>query len=110
MSVFRNNPNGGRPLGRDADPDPAVESSASPIESSRDLLGRRDREREREVVAAAPEAPAAAGVPTFMDRDARSGPTPAERCVNVIAAGSRWNGSLNIEDSVRIEGQLSGEV
>jgi len=34
----------------------------------------------------------------------------ADKCANVIAASSKWSGTLNVEDSVRIEGQLSGEV
>jgi cytoskeletal protein CcmA (bactofilin family) len=55
---------------------------------------------------------AAASYPSFADRDLPNRPAAmdAERCANVIAAGSKWSGSLNIEDSVRIEGQLSGEV
>ena len=53
--------------------------------------------------------------PSFTEREpARStegrGPTPAEKCPNVIGKGSRWNGSLNIEDSVRIEGNVTGEI
>ncbi len=41
---------------------------------------------------------------------APSGPTPPDRCSNVIAAGAKWQGTLNVEDSVRIEGHFSGEV
>ena len=56
--------------------------------------------------------------PSFTpDREARgaatetlNGVTPADKCANVIAAGSKWNGTLNIDDSVRIEGNLTGEV
>lgn len=39
-----------------------------------------------------------------------SGPTPPDRCTNVIAAGARFKGSLKVEDSVRIDGVFSGEV
>jgi len=39
-----------------------------------------------------------------------AGPTPPDRCANVIAAGAKWQGTLNVDDSVRIEGQFSGEV
>jgi cytoskeletal protein CcmA (bactofilin family) len=38
------------------------------------------------------------------------GPTPPERCTNVIAAGSKWKGSLSVQESVRIDGQLSGDI
>ena len=40
----------------------------------------------------------------------QAGPTPPDRCANVIAAGAKWQGTLNVDDSVRIEGQFSGEV
>lgn len=39
-----------------------------------------------------------------------SGATAADQCANVIASGSKWSGTLNIDDSVRIEGNLTGEV
>ncbi len=45
-----------------------------------------------------------------LDRDARSMPTPPEKCPNVVAAGARWKGSLAINDSVRVDGQMSGEI
>ncbi len=48
--------------------------------------------------------------PRVVERDPRTIPTPPDRCVDVIAAGSKWKGMLNIQDSVRIEGQLNGEV
>jgi cytoskeletal protein CcmA (bactofilin family) len=48
--------------------------------------------------------------PLAYERESRNLATPPEKCVNVIAAGSRWKGSLNIADSVRIDGQLSGDV
>jgi cytoskeletal protein CcmA (bactofilin family) len=51
-----------------------------------------------------------ARTPRVVERDPRTIPTPPERCVDVIAAGSKWKGVLNIQDSVRIEGQVNGEV
>jgi cytoskeletal protein CcmA (bactofilin family) len=39
-----------------------------------------------------------------------NGATPADQCANVIASGSKWSGTLNIDDSVRIEGNLTGEI
>jgi cytoskeletal protein CcmA (bactofilin family) len=44
------------------------------------------------------------------ERDSTLQQSSAEQCPNVIAAGSKWTGSLNISDSVRIEGQLNGEI
>ena len=38
------------------------------------------------------------------------GPTPPDRCTNIIAAGAKWKGTLTVEDSVRIDGIFSGEV
>jgi cytoskeletal protein CcmA (bactofilin family) len=39
-----------------------------------------------------------------------SGPTAAEKCTNVIAAGARWQGTLTVEDSVRVDGTFAGEI
>jgi cytoskeletal protein CcmA (bactofilin family) len=44
------------------------------------------------------------------EREVRASATDPDKCANVIAAGSKWSGTLNIEDSVRIDGQLTGEV
>lgn len=41
---------------------------------------------------------------------AQQGPTPPDRCTNVIAAGARWQGTLTVEDSVRVDGNFSGEI
>src|SRR5438067_1289490 len=32
---------------------------------------------------------------------ASQGPTPPERCTNVIASGAKWKGTLTVDDSVR---------
>jgi cytoskeletal protein CcmA (bactofilin family) len=48
--------------------------------------------------------------PMTFERESRNMPTPPEKCVNVIAVGSRWKGSLNVPDSVRIDGQVSGDI
>ena len=95
MTVFRNN---GRP--NDPDPNRFAEQAPSRAEGV-DLLNKE---------------PEHAPMPSFTtEREAPAAPprnmaTDAANCANVIAAGSKWNGSLNIDDSVRIEGQLSGEV
>jgi cytoskeletal protein CcmA (bactofilin family) len=39
-----------------------------------------------------------------------AGPTPPDRCANVIASGAKWQGTLTVDDSVRIEGNFSGEI
>ena len=58
---------------------------------------------------AAPEPPAN----PFMS-DTRSqggaGPTPPDRCTNVVAAGAHWQGTLKVDDSARIDGIFSGEI
>lgn len=53
----------------------------------------------------------------YMGSDTRStsmsgspGPTPPDRCTNIIAPGAKWKGTLTVEDSVRIDGIFSGEV
>lgn len=61
----------------------------------------------RPMTAYAAERPPAFGTPAPT---ASSGPTPAEKCTNVIAAGAKWQGNLNVEDSVRIDGTFSGEI
>jgi cytoskeletal protein CcmA (bactofilin family) len=38
------------------------------------------------------------------------GPTPPDRCTNIIAAGAKWKGTLTVDDSVRIDGIFSGEI
>lgn len=40
----------------------------------------------------------------------RSKPAPADGCSSVISAGSTWEGRLKIEGSVRVEGELAGEI
>jgi cytoskeletal protein CcmA (bactofilin family) len=95
MSVFRNNP---RPTENVEVPGRFGEAQPR-VDTSNDLLGRAQPEDDR-----------TAAYQPFAEREARPMPTESDKCPNVIAAGSRWSGSLNIEDSVRIEGQVSGEI
>jgi cytoskeletal protein CcmA (bactofilin family) len=37
-------------------------------------------------------------------------PTPPERCQNFLAAGARFEGTLVVEDSIRLEGTFSGKI
>ena len=105
MSVFRNP----RPGDKDGEPNRFGESLPRP-DANGDLL--------QNMPAVEPIEPPRTNFPAFAERETPRasspsdgrGPTPLEKCANVIASGSRWNGSLNIEDSVRIEGQVTGEV
>jgi cytoskeletal protein CcmA (bactofilin family) len=99
MSVFRSN---SRP--NDSDANRTAEPAAR---AESDLLSANvNPEAARESM----RTTAGASFPPFAEREVRAMPVEAEKCANVIAAGSKWSGTLNIEDSVRIEGQLSGEV
>src|SRR5262249_4062430 len=44
------------------------------------------------------------------EHDVKPSATAPEKCANVIAAGSSWQGSLAIDDSVRIDGRVSGDI
>jgi cytoskeletal protein CcmA (bactofilin family) len=58
---------------------------------------------------AAPEPPAN----PFMNEprsQGGAGPTPPDRCTNVVAAGAHWQGTLKVDDSARIDGIFSGEI
>jgi cytoskeletal protein CcmA (bactofilin family) len=37
-------------------------------------------------------------------------PTPAERCQNFLAPGARFEGTLTVDDSIRVEGTFSGQI
>ena len=93
MSVFRNNP---RP--NESEPNRFGEAAARTPEGV-DLLGQEPRESARP----------SSSLPAFAERETR-GPTDAQNCPNVIASGAKWNGSLSIDDSVRIDGQVAGEI
>jgi cytoskeletal protein CcmA (bactofilin family) len=62
----------------------------------------------------APEMPASmmddATRARVFERDPRTMATPPERCADVMGAGSKWKGTLVVQDSVRIDGQVTGEV
>jgi cytoskeletal protein CcmA (bactofilin family) len=48
--------------------------------------------------------------PMSFERESRSLATAPEKCANVIAAGAKWKGSLNVADSVRVDGHVSGDI
>ena len=58
-----------------------------------------------ETAVAAPAIPAPTQAP-----QAQPAPTAPEDCTSVVSAGSAWEGTLKLEGSVRVEGQLSGEI
>ena len=37
-------------------------------------------------------------------------PTPPERCQNFLASGARFDGTLVVEDSIRLEGSFTGQI
>lgn len=73
----------------------------APLTASRNLLDSETKTDAPAAVATRPITPSPLS---------SSGPTPPDRCTNVIASGAKWQGTLNVEDSVRIEGNFSGEV
>lgn len=105
MSLFGGNSS--RPAtGRPGEQDRGSRSETTFLGDAADLPDRGSRNlldnEARPETPARPAAPAAPAAP--------AGPTPPERCTNVIAAGAKWQGTLNVDDSVRIEGNFSGEV
>jgi cytoskeletal protein CcmA (bactofilin family) len=40
----------------------------------------------------------------------QQGPTPPDKCENVLAAGATWQGTLTVDSSVRVDGKFSGEI
>lgn len=60
-----------------------------------------------------PESPFLRDRPARRSEDApisSGAPTPPERCQNFLAAGARFEGSLVVEDSIRLDGSFSGEI
>ena len=47
---------------------------------------------------------------SYLSQSARSGPTPPDGCASVVASGSTWKGTLTVDSSVRVDGQLNGEI
>jgi hypothetical protein len=76
-----------------------------------DLLRPRFTVPETEVAATPSDAlPPLSRYDEPVGRDPRTMPTPPEKCANVIASGARWKGTLTLNDSVRIEGQMTGDI
>lgn len=78
------------------------DASALPPRAPSQARNLLDSEPKTETPSVRPSMPAPPAAP--------SGPTPPDRCANVIASGAKWQGTLNVDDSVRIEGQFSGEI
>src|SRR4051794_22662043 len=98
MSLFNS-----KPGERESRSSRLSDASSSPFE--RTSLSTAPAE-ESAMEDAAPESYAPAPISPFTERtmaEPKVGLTTAEQCANVIAAGAKWTGSLNIGDSVRIE-------
>jgi cytoskeletal protein CcmA (bactofilin family) len=111
MSIFRTNPRPERDgengrLGETAAPRKDYSPDAPAVRAEFATEPRTPEAAARPFQAAA----TAAEREPRPEREVRPVATDPDKCANVVAAGSRWSGSLTIDDSVRIEGQLSGEV
>ncbi|HZP25897.1 MAG TPA: polymer-forming cytoskeletal protein [Dehalococcoidia bacterium] len=60
--------------------------------------------------APAREATAKAAPAERTERAARKGAKSPDECSTVVSAGSKWQGNLSSDASVRIDGELSGEI
>ncbi len=100
MSVFRNNPPA--PRGQSDSGDRPARSESNFLTDPNPSMSNLQ------------EPPKTFGATVSSSPDPRlsgqAGPTPPERCTNVIAAGAKWKGTLTVEDSVRVDGIFSGEV
>lgn len=115
MSIFRT------PMDREGDNGrfgdsalPRTESSASEAPAARPefVMEPRGTDTTRSTSPTpAPTPPPASPLADYRpEREVRPQATDPEKCTNVIAASSKWSGSLNVDDSVRVEGQVSGEI
>lgn len=122
MSIFRPRPDrdadNGR-FGESALPRPDFQSSEPPAARPEFVLEPKRDDPVRSTPATAPAAaPAAPSTPASasplndlrLERESRLSATDPDKCTNIIASTSKWSGTLTVEDSVRIDGQVSGEV
>jgi cytoskeletal protein CcmA (bactofilin family) len=77
---------------------------------AKDNLLERDDDDLPDRFGAAPDFQAAPAYSSYLSQSARSGPTPPEGCASVVASGSTWKGTLTVDSSVRVDGQLNGEI
>ncbi len=73
------------------------------LASRPDALSRINPEGETKTETRPPAAPAPS-LPSI------AGPNPPDRCSNIVASGAKWQGTLTVDDSVRIDGTFSGEI
>ncbi len=110
MSLFANDSTR-RTSGRGSDAEdrqPRSETTllgdANQVLASRpDVLSRINPENEPKPESV-PAATPASSLPSI------AGPNPPDRCPNVVASGAKWQGTLSVDDSVRIDGTFSGEI
>jgi cytoskeletal protein CcmA (bactofilin family) len=48
--------------------------------------------------------------PYDFGRETKLGPVAPGECANILARGSKWQGSVVVEDSIRIDGGFKGEI
>ncbi len=102
MSFMRNNSNN---AGNNLNRAPGEAEVVTP--PFRPSFGSSDVEQAPEMPSSMMDDAARARV---FERDPRTMATPPERCADVMGAGSKWKGALVVQDSVRIDGQVTGEV
>jgi len=49
-------------------------------------------------------------LPSFSHATTATGPTPPDKCENVLAVGAKWKGTLTVDTSVRVDGNFSGQI
>lgn len=93
------------------------DSEDKPPKSEATLLGDANQ-----VLASRPDAVSRFTPETEVKADARVTPSPSpslpsvtnptapDRCTNVVASGAKWQGTMVVDDSVRIDGNFSGEI
>jgi cytoskeletal protein CcmA (bactofilin family) len=49
-------------------------------------------------------------LPSLSHATTAAGPTPPDKCENVLAVGAKWKGTLTVDTSVRVDGNFSGQI
>jgi cytoskeletal protein CcmA (bactofilin family) len=93
--TFQKNPNSRvSPTTSSPRPDFTTADSGSPAEPESSVLSNREDYRQ-----------------TYAsERQTKQGAVAPEECANILARGSKWQGSVVVEDSIRIEGGFKGEL
>ena len=93
--TFHQNPNSRvDPTTKSPTPDFTTADSGSPAPESSSALSNREDYRQ----------------PYDFGRQTKPGPVAPGECANILARGSKWQGSVVVEDSIRIDGGFKGEL